>query len=73
VFCVFTQICRPWRLPRQCEQALAQWQHPVASSEAQDVLHWVMRPASHLRIHMAIKITSDLPAFFVFVDFVVCT
>jgi hypothetical protein len=44
-------------------QALAQWQHPVASSEAQDVLHCVMRPASYRRIRMVIKITSTFPAF----------
>jgi hypothetical protein len=28
-------------------QALAQWRHPVASNEAQDVLHRAMRPALH--------------------------
>jgi len=49
-------------------QALAQWQHPVSSSEAQIVLHWVMCPASHHRICMAIKIASDSPAFFVVLD-----
>jgi hypothetical protein len=38
-------------------QALAWW-HPVASSEACDVLHWAMHPALHCRIHMVIKITS---------------
>jgi hypothetical protein len=26
-------------------QALTQWRHLVASYEATDVLHWVMRPA----------------------------
>jgi hypothetical protein len=40
----------------------------VASSEAQDVLHQAMRPASHRRIRMTIKIASDLPAFSVVVD-----
>ena len=44
---------------------LARWQHPVASSEALDVLHWVMHPAWHRRIRMVIKIAVDLPAFFV--------
>jgi hypothetical protein len=48
-------------------QALDQWQHPVASSEALDVLHRVMCPASYRRIHMAIKIVSNLPAFCVVV------
>jgi len=41
-------------------RALARWRHPVASSEAQDVLHWEMRPA--------IETASDSPAFFVVVD-----
>jgi hypothetical protein len=40
----------------------------LASSEAQDVLHWVMRPTLHRCICIAIEITSDLPAFFVAVD-----
>jgi hypothetical protein len=52
-------------------QALAQWQHPVASSEARDVLHRAMHPASYRRIPMVIKITSTFPAFFVVVDSVV--
>jgi hypothetical protein len=42
-------------------QALAQWRHPVALSEALDVIHQVMLPASCGRICMAIKIASDLP------------
>jgi hypothetical protein len=46
-------------------QALNQWRHPVASSEALDVLHWAMLPALYRRIHMAIEIVSNLPAFFV--------
>jgi hypothetical protein len=48
-------------------QALNQWRHPVASSEALDVLHRAMRPASYRRIRMAIEIANDLPAFFVVV------
>jgi len=49
-----------------CEmRALAQWQHPVASSEAQDVLYRAMCPASYRRIRMAIEITSNSPAVFV--------
>jgi hypothetical protein len=54
-------------------QALARWRHPVASSKAWDwdVLHWVMRTALYCRIRMAIKITSNLPAFFVVVNFIV--
>jgi hypothetical protein len=46
-------------------QALAQWRHPVASSEALDVLYRVMCPASYRCIAMAIEIVVDLPAFFV--------
>jgi hypothetical protein len=49
-------------------QALARWLHPVASSEAPDVIHRVMRPASYRLTRMAIKIASDSPAFFVVVD-----
>jgi len=48
--------------------ALDRGRHPVASSEARDVLHRAMRPTSHRRIRMAIKITSDSPAFFVVAD-----
>ncbi len=46
-------------------QALAQWRHPVASSEALDVLHRVIWPAPYHRIRMAIEVASDLPAFVV--------
>jgi hypothetical protein len=46
-------------------QALARWWHPVASSEALDVLHRAMRLASYRCIAMAIEIVVDLPAFFV--------
>jgi len=52
-------------------QALSQWGHPVAFSEALDVLHGVMRPPSYRCIHVAIEITSDLPEFLYVVDFVV--
>jgi hypothetical protein len=46
-------------------QALARWLHPVASSEAVDVLYRVMCPALYRCIAMAIEIVVDLPAFFV--------
>ncbi len=49
-------------------QALDQWQHPVASSEALDVLYRAMRPVSYRCIAMAIEIAIDSPAFFVAVD-----
>jgi hypothetical protein len=46
-------------------QAFARWRHPVALSEALDVLHRAMRPVSYRCIAMAIEIVVDLPAFFV--------
>jgi hypothetical protein len=46
-------------------RALNQWWHPLALNEALDVLHRVMRPASHHRIRMVVKIVVKLPAFFV--------
>ena len=46
-------------------QALTQWQHPLASSEALVVLHWAMRPALHRCIRMVVEIVVKLPAFFV--------
>jgi hypothetical protein len=49
-------------------QALARWRHPVASSEALDVLHLAMCPASNRRICMAIEIASNSPTFFIVVD-----
>jgi hypothetical protein len=50
-------------------QALARWQHLVASHEARGALHRTMRPA--LRCFcMAINFASNLCVFFV-VDFIV--
>ena len=46
-------------------RALAQWRHPLALSEALDVLHRAMRPTSHRRIRMVVEIVVKLPAFFV--------
>ena len=42
---------------------LTQWQHPVASSEALDLLHWTMHAVTHRRIAMAIKTASFLGIF----------
>ncbi len=42
---------------------LAQWQRPVASSEALDLLHWVMRAVTYRRIAMAIKMATFLGVF----------
>jgi hypothetical protein len=44
----------------------------VALHEATDALHWVMHPALHRRICMAIKIARVSPVIFVIDDFVVC-
>jgi hypothetical protein len=52
-------------------QALARWRHPVASSEALDLLHRALRPALYRCIAIAIEIVVDLPAFFCLVNFVV--
>jgi hypothetical protein len=43
----------------------------VASSEALDVRYWAMHHALYRRIRMAIEIASDLPLFFVAVNFIV--
>jgi len=50
VFCVFDQ--------GDAMRALARWRHPLASSEALDVLHQVMCPALHRRICMVIEIIT---------------
>jgi hypothetical protein len=49
-------------------QALTRWLHPVALSEAPDVIYRAMRPASYHCITMANEIAIDSPAFFVAVD-----
>jgi hypothetical protein len=67
--CVFNTFTNHDGRRGNTAQALAQWQHPVASSEALDVLHWAMRPALHRRIGMVIKVTSNSPALFVVTDY----
>ncbi len=42
---------------------LTQWRHPVASSEALDLLHWAMCAVTYRRITMAIKTASKLGVF----------
>ncbi len=39
---------------------LAQWQHPVASREALDLLHWAMRTVLYRRITVAINMATFL-------------
>ncbi len=46
------------------EQVLAQWLHPVASSEALNHLYWVMRAVLHRHIAMAIKTASKVGVLF---------
>jgi hypothetical protein len=71
VFCVFPQNHDHGGHEGNMAQTLARWWHPVTSSEALDVLHWVMCPALHQRIPMVIEIASEFPAFFCIVNFVV--
>ncbi len=42
---------------------LAQWWHPVASSEALDLLYWAMRAVLYRRTAAAIKTASFLGVF----------
>jgi hypothetical protein len=42
---------------------LAQWQPPVASSEALDLLYWAMHVVTYWCIPMAIKTTSKMGLF----------
>jgi hypothetical protein len=42
---------------------LAQWRHPVASSEALDLLHRAMHTVTYRHIAMAIKMASFLGVF----------
>jgi hypothetical protein len=52
-------------------RALTQWQHLVASHEATDALHRVMRNTPYCSSGMAINIVVNLAAFLVIVDSVV--
>jgi hypothetical protein len=52
-------------------KALTRWRHPVAPSEALNVLHWAMRPTLYHRICMVIEITSNFPEISIVVDSVV--
>jgi len=61
--CVSLEFANHGSCQGNTAQALTQWRHPVALSEALDVLHWAMRPVLYRCI-----IASDSPAFFVVVD-----
>ncbi len=69
VLCVFNKFVDHDGRRGNTAQALARWQHPVASCEALDVLHRAMCPASHSRIRMVIEVARDSPAFFVIADY----
>jgi hypothetical protein len=43
---------------------LAQWWHPVASTKALDLLHWVMRAILYWRTAKAMEMASKVSAFF---------
>jgi hypothetical protein len=63
VLCCFNKFADNGGRQGNAAQALAQWRHPVASSEALDMLYQAMRPSSYCCIAVAIKIASDLPSF----------
>jgi hypothetical protein len=46
-----------------------EWWNQVASSEAPERFHWAMCPTSYSLIRMVIEIASNLPAFFVDIDY----
>jgi hypothetical protein len=54
--CLFA--CCPGGSWGNTEQVGAQWQHPVASRVALDMLHWAMRFVLHRRATMAIKMAN---------------
>jgi hypothetical protein len=66
--CCFSEFVNHGGRRGDTAQALARWLHPVALSEAPDVIHRAMRLASYHCIAMAIEIAIDSPAFFVAVD-----
>jgi hypothetical protein len=68
VSCCFNKFVNHGSRWGDTAQALARWRHPVAPSEALDVLYPEMLPMSYRPIRTAIEITSDSPAFFVVAD-----
>jgi hypothetical protein len=63
VLCVLFEIVDYDGRHGDTAQALARWRHPVASSEALDVLYQAMCHASYRRICMTTEIASDSPTF----------
>jgi hypothetical protein len=66
--CVLFEIVNHGGRRGNMAQALARWRHPVALSEALDVLHRAMCLTLYRCIAMAIEIARDLSAFFVAVN-----
>ncbi len=54
VFVFAVEIVNHGGPPGNTTYGLPQWRHPVSSSEARDVLHWMMHPALYRRIPMVI-------------------
>ncbi len=54
--CLFA--CCPGGRWGDTEQVVFQWQHPVASGVALDMLHWAMHFVLHRRTAMAIKMAN---------------
>ncbi len=52
------------------EQILARWRRPVASIESLDIRHWAMRAVLYRHTTTAIKMASEVGAFFVVVVFI---
>ena len=68
VLCVLLQLFDHGGRRGDTAQALARRWHPVASSEALNMLHRAMCPTLYRYIAMAIEIAINSPAFFVAVD-----
>jgi hypothetical protein len=64
VFLYYIQIVNNGGRWDDTAQALAHWRYPVASSEALDVLKWLMCPALHRHIPMGIEIASVFPCLY---------
>jgi hypothetical protein len=63
VLCCFNKFVDHGGRRGNTAQAIASLRHPVASSEALDVLYRAMCPALYRCIAMAIEIASNLPSF----------
>ncbi len=72
-FVYFNKFVNPVGRRGKLAQALAQWRHTVASSEARDVLHCAMHPAVHHHICMVFEIASVSHVLFVLIDLLLAT